>query len=69
MAKVDVGGGGGNPLLWFYSIWLSGQDINWDIVLSPAPVAIFVYSFIYFILLFSPSNLFYIYIYFYVHIK
>ena len=39
---VKVGGGGGVCYLW-YSIWLLGQDINWYIALSPAPVAIFIY--------------------------
>ena len=29
--------------LWFYSIWFLGQDVSWDIVLSPAPVAILIY--------------------------
>ena len=33
--------------LWFYSIWFLAQDINWDIVLSPAPVVIFIYLFFY----------------------
>ena len=34
--------GGGVYYLW-YSIWFWGQDIIWDIVLSPAPVALFIY--------------------------
>ena len=29
--------------LSFYSIWFLGQGIKWDIVLSPAPVAAFIY--------------------------
>ena len=41
------GGGGGVRYLWFYSIWFLAQDINWDIVLSPAPVVIFIYLFFY----------------------
>ena len=54
---VNVGGGGGSSgvpfnvgagavgfhYLWFYSIWFLGQDISWDNVLSPSPVAIFIY--------------------------
>ena len=39
--------GGGVRYLWFYSIWFLAQDINWDIVLSPAPVVIFIYLFFY----------------------
>ena len=38
--KGGEGSVGGGCYLW-YSIWFLGQDINWDIVLSPAPVAIF----------------------------
>ena len=41
---------GGFCYLWFlyyyyhyYSIWFLGHDINWDIVLSPAPVSILIY--------------------------
>ena len=47
-------------IIIYYFIWFLGQDINWDIVLFPAPVAIFIY----FILLYiSLSNEFYILIY------
>ena len=46
--KVGVGEG----LLW-YSIWFLGQDINWYIALSPAPVAIFIYCILlYFVFLY-----------------
>ena len=43
MGKGARGGqiGMGVLYLWIYFIYL-GQDINWDIVLSPAPVAIFI---------------------------
>ena len=45
---------GGLRYLWYF-IWFLGEDINWDIVLSPAPVAIFI------LFCFSLSNLFYIF--------
>ena len=35
------GGGGGVRYLWICFICL-GQDINWDVVLSPAAVAILI---------------------------
>ena len=47
-------------IIIFYFIWLLGQDINWYIVLSPAPVAIFIY---FLLLCFSFANVFYILIY------
>ena len=41
-------GGGGVRYLWICFICL-GQDINWDIVLSPAPVGILIlFIFFYF---------------------
>ena len=49
--------GWGVHYLWIYFIYL-GQDINWDIVLSPTPVEIlilFIYLFIYFILFYFIS--------------
>ena len=67
---LDWDGGGGVRYLWIYFICL-GQDINWGIVLSPAPVAILIlFIFIlcyvmlfYFILfyLFILPNVFYIF--------
>ena len=67
---VNVGGGGGGVVgfhlmlgqwgfhyLWFYSIWFLGQDISWDNVLSPSPVAIFIYVNLPF---FSLTKVFYI---------
>ena len=51
------GGGGGGRYLRFYSIWFLAQDINWDIVLSPAPVAIFIYLFFY------PTYFYYFFMY------
>ena len=42
-----------------YSIWFLGQDINWDIVLSPAPAVLFIY----FILLFFCLSNIYIFMY------
>ena len=63
-----VGGEGGSGVpfnvgavgfhyLWFYSIWFLGQDISWDNVLSPSPVAIFIYVNLPF---FSLTEVFYI---------
>ena len=54
-AKGGLGWDGGRRVryLWIHFICL-GQDINWDIVLSPAPVAIlilFIFILFYFILL------------------
>ena len=67
---VNVGGGGSSGVsfnvgagavgfhyLWFYSIWFLGQDISWDNVLSPSPVAIFIYVNLPF---FSLTEVFYI---------
>ena len=53
-------GGGVFCNLW-YSIWFLGQDINWDIVLSPAPVAMFNFFLNFILLCFSFSNVFYIF--------
>ena len=54
----NVGAGAvGFHYLWFYSIWFLGQDISWDNVLSPAPVAIFIYVNLPF---FSLTKVFYI---------
>ena len=39
---VKVGGEGVSTIL-LYSVWFLGQDINRDIVLSLAPVALFIY--------------------------
>ena len=58
LAENEYSSGGGQAAvkvwgvcyLW-YSIWFLGQDINWYIALSPAPVAIFIY----FILLTEPE--------------
>lgn len=43
--------------LCFYSIWFLGQDNSWDNVLSPSPVAIFIYVNLPF---FSLTKVFYI---------
>ena len=58
---VGEGGGGGSVILfYYYSIRFLGQDINWDIILSSAPVAIFIY---FTLICFSLSNVFYIFMY------
>ena len=51
-------GGVGVCYLW-YSIWFLGQDINWYIALSPAPVAIFIYFILlYFVFLYGTYFIF-----------
>ena len=63
---LDRDGGGGVRYLWIYFICL-GQDINWDIVLSPAPVAIlilFIFILFYFVLFYF--ILFYLYLSYFV---
>ena len=44
-----MGGGGGGVGSLFMVLFhlVLAQDINWDIVLSPAPVVIFIYLFFY----------------------
>ena len=39
LMRKGAKGGGGVRYLWI----CLGQDINWDIVLSPAPVAILIF--------------------------
>ena len=40
-----MGWGGGSVILFYYYFcWFLGKDVNWDIVLSPAPVAILAIS-------------------------
>ena len=60
----QIGGGWGVLLFLFsyYYIWLLGEDINWEIVPSPAPVVTFI-SFHFILLCFPLSNLFYIFMY------
>ena len=57
---VKVGWEGSVILFYYYSIRLLGQDINWDIILSSAPVAIFIYLTL---ICLSLSNVFYIFRY------
>ena len=58
-----MGGGGGAVifvLLLFHLV--IGEDINWEIVPSPAPVVTFI-SFHFILLCFPLSNVFYIFMY------
>ena len=50
--------------LWFYSIWFLGQDISWDNVLSPSPVAIFIYVNLPFFSLIKVFYILFMYIFF-----
>ena len=50
-------------LLFMFFIWFLGQDINLDVVLSLAPVAILIYFILFYFTLFSLSNVFYIFSY------
>ena len=59
--RLWVGGEGGSVIVYYYySSRFLGQDINWDIILSSAPVAIFIY---FPLICFSLSNVFYIFTY------
>ena len=59
--KGGQGSGGGGVCYLWYSIWFLGQDVNWDIVLSPAPVAVLSFFLNFILLCFSLSNVFYVY--------
>ena len=37
-------GWGAVILFYYYSSWFLGKDVNWDIVMFPAPVAILAIS-------------------------
>ena len=50
-------------LLFMFFIWFLGQDINLDVVLSLASVAILIYFILFYFTLFSLSNVFYIFSY------
>ena len=62
---LDWDGVGGVRYLWIYFICL-GQDINWDIVLSPAPVAISILSilisFHFILLIYSTQHILYLHV-------